>query len=114
MPAVLARSRTRRGSLRIADRVFVKTAARAAREALDGAWVGRPGRGAPPKVSVAVSGRTATVRVGVELPFPAALAVLAGAVRDRVVEQVTALTGTRVAEVTVVIERLVPATTGGK
>ncbi len=114
MPAVVAPSAAdgRRGSLRTADRVFAKIAARAAREALDGAWAGRTVQGAPPKVSVSVPGRTATVRVGVELPFPADLAALARTVRDRVAEQVAALTGTRVAEVTVVVERLLPATGG--
>ncbi|WP_371479010.1 Asp23/Gls24 family envelope stress response protein [Kitasatospora sp. NBC_00315] len=114
MPAVVAPSAAdgRRGSLRIADRVFAKIAARAARDALETAWVGRAGRGAPPDVSVSVPGRTATVRVGVELPFPADLASLARAVRDRVAEQVVTLTGTRVAEVTVVVERLLPKTDG--
>ena len=114
MPAVVPPSRAadRRGSLRVADRVFAKIAARAARDALDGAWAGRAGRGAPPRVSVSVPGRTATVRVGVELPFPTDLAALARQVRDRVAGQVAALTGIRVAEVTVVVERLLPATGG--
>ncbi|MFF1870816.1 hypothetical protein [Streptomyces sp. CB03911] len=112
MPAVLAPARGRRGSLRVADRVFVKVAARAARDALDVACPGLPAPGTPPHVSVSVPGRTATVRVGVELPFPADLAALARVVRDRVAEQVAALTGTRVVEVTVLVERLLPVTGG--
>ncbi|MFG3053912.1 hypothetical protein ACGFZP_23565 [Kitasatospora sp. NPDC048239] len=99
-----------RGRLRVADRVYARIAARAAREALDDAWSGRAERGRPPRVSVAAPGSTVTVRVAVELPFPADLARLAGTVRDRIAEQVGGLTGTRVAEVVVVVERLV---TGG-
>ncbi|MQS14617.1 Asp23/Gls24 family envelope stress response protein [Streptomyces kaniharaensis] len=100
-----------RGRLRLADRVYARIAARAAREALAGAWIGRTARGKPPTVSVAVPGSTVTVRVAVELPFPADVAGLARAVRDRVVTQVNGLTGTRVSEVVVVVERLV---TGGR
>ncbi|MER7751881.1 hypothetical protein [Kitasatospora sp. NPDC097643] len=96
-----------RGRLRVADRVYVRIAARAAREALAHAWAGRSVVGAPPTVSVAVPGSTVTVRVTVELPFPADLAALARAVRDRVAAQVGGLTGTRVSGVTVVVERLV-------
>ncbi|MBV6699595.1 Asp23/Gls24 family envelope stress response protein [Kitasatospora aureofaciens] len=100
-----------RGRLRIADRVYARIAARAAREALAGVWIGRRVKGAPPTVSVVVPGSTVRVRVGVELPFPADLAALARAVRDRVTTQVNGLTGTRVSEVVVVVERLV---TGGR
>ncbi|MEV7354919.1 Asp23/Gls24 family envelope stress response protein [Kitasatospora sp. NPDC088264] len=99
-----------RGRLRIADRVYARIAARAAREALADAWTGRTAKGAPPTVSVAVPGSTVTVRVAVALPFPADLAALARAVRERVAAQVAGFTGTRVSEVVVVVERLV---TGG-
>ncbi|MEU8511421.1 hypothetical protein AB0C76_07535 [Kitasatospora sp. NPDC048722] len=100
-----------RGRTRISDRAYARIAARAAAEALAGAWAGRSVRGGPPTVSVSVPGSTVRVRVEVELPFPADLAALARAVRDRVGAQVKGLTGTRVSEVVVVVERLV---TGGR
>lgn len=96
------------GRLRIADRVYARIAARAAREALAEVWQGRAEQGSPPVVSVSVPGSTVTVRVAVELPFPADLAALARAVRDRIATQVLGLTGTRVGEVVVVVEKLVP------
>lgn len=100
-----------RGRIRISDRAYARIAARAATEALAGAWAGRSVRGAPPTVSVSVPGSAVRVRVEVELPFPADLAALARAVRERVGERVKGLTGTRVSEVVVVVERLV---TGGR
>ncbi|MFI6445311.1 Asp23/Gls24 family envelope stress response protein [Kitasatospora sp. NPDC050543] len=106
------RSAAGRGRLRIADRVFARIAARAAREAMARAWAGRAGRGAPPKVAISAQGSTATVRVSLELPYPCDLAAVAGEVRDRITERVSTLTGTRVGEVAVVVERLVPA--GGR
>ncbi|MGW2251231.1 hypothetical protein ACWCXH_13615 [Kitasatospora sp. NPDC001660] len=96
-----------RGRIRIADRAYARIAARAAGEALAGVWTGRSVKGAPPTVSVSVPGSTVRVRVEVELPFPSDLAALARAVRDRVGAQVNGLTGTRVSEVVVVVERLV-------
>ncbi|MFF1908909.1 hypothetical protein [Kitasatospora sp. NPDC058218] len=106
-PVARRREPGARGRLRIADRVYARIAARAAREALTDAWSGRAERGGPPKVSVAARGTTVSVRVAVDLPFPADLAALARAVRDRIAAQVGALTGTRVAEVVVVVEHLV-------
>ncbi|MFF7458384.1 hypothetical protein [Kitasatospora sp. NPDC008115] len=100
-----------RGRLRIADRVYARIAARAAREALADAWHGRTARGGPPKVSVggpAHPGAPITVRVSVDLPFPSDLATLGRAVRDRITTDTRTLTGTRVAEVVVVIEHLLP------
>lgn len=94
--------------LRVADRVYARIAARAAREALADAWRGRADHGSPPKVSVSVPGSTVLVRAVVDLPFPADLAALARAVRDRIAAQVGGLTGTRVSEVVVVVEKLVP------
>ncbi|MER7843406.1 hypothetical protein ABTZ03_05585 [Kitasatospora sp. NPDC096077] len=98
----------RRGRLRVADRVYRRIAGQAAREALAEAWAGRSAQGAPPRVSVARPGSTVTVRVAVDLPFPADLAGLARGVRDRVAERVAGLTGTRVSQVVVVVETLVP------
>ncbi|MEU9076206.1 Asp23/Gls24 family envelope stress response protein [Kitasatospora sp. NPDC048538] len=106
-PAARRREPAVRGRLRIADRVYARIAARAAREALADVWTGRSAEGAPPSVTVATPGSTVTVRVAVELPFPADLAALARAVRERVAAQVAGFTGTRVSEVVVVVERLV-------
>ncbi len=100
----------RRGRLRVADRVYARIAARAVREVLTEAWPAGRAKGAPPHVSVTVPGSTVTVRVAVELPFPSDIAALAGAVRTRIAERVVGLTGTRVSEVVVVVEKLV---TGG-
>ncbi|MFD7448052.1 Asp23/Gls24 family envelope stress response protein [Kitasatospora sp. NPDC059827] len=93
--------------MRVADRVYERIAGQAAREVVAEAWVGRSVKGEPPKVSVARPGSTVTVRVAVELPFPADLAGLARRVRDRVAAQVSGLTGTKVSEVVVVVEKLV-------
>ncbi|MDY0814219.1 hypothetical protein [Kitasatospora purpeofusca] len=104
-----------RGRLRIADRVYARIAARAAREALADAWRGRTARGGPPTVSVtgpSAPSAPVTVRVAVDLPFPADLTALARAVRDRISADVRALTATRVAEVVVVVEHLVPEVAG--
>ncbi|MFJ9777375.1 hypothetical protein ACIRVF_40100 [Kitasatospora sp. NPDC101157] len=97
----------RRGRLRVADRVYARIAGKAARDVLSEAWAGRSAKGAPPRVSVARPGSTVTVRVAVDAPFPADLAGLARGVRDRVAAQVLGLTGTRVSEVVVVVEKLV-------
>ncbi|MEU3562197.1 hypothetical protein [Kitasatospora sp. NPDC006786] len=100
----------RRGRLRIADRVYAGIAARATREVLAEAWPAGRAKGAPPHVSVTVPGSTVRVRVALELPFPSDVATLAGAVRARIAERVAGLTGVRVSEVVVVVEKLV---TGG-
>ncbi|KJS60347.1 hypothetical protein [Streptomyces rubellomurinus] len=105
--AAAARTGGGPGRLRIAERVYARIARAAAREALAGVWAGRSVRGAPPRVSVSVPGSTVTVRVEVELPFPADLGALARGVRERVAAQVLGLTGTRVSDVVVVVEKLI-------
>lgn len=97
----------RRGRLRVADRVYARIAGQAAREALAEAWAGRSATGSPPRVSVVRPGSTVKVRIAVDLPFPADLAGLARGVRERVAARVLGLTGTRVSEVVVVVEKLV-------
>ncbi|MFF2143238.1 hypothetical protein [Kitasatospora sp. NPDC058190] len=109
-PGAAAAVPARRGRLRVADRVYARIADQAVREVLAEVWAGRSVKGAPPHVSVAVPGSTVRVRVAVELPFPADLAGLARGLRERVGAQVARLTGTRVSEVVVVVEKLV---TGG-
>ncbi|MFD8786934.1 hypothetical protein [Kitasatospora sp. NPDC059599] len=97
----------RRGRLRVADRVYARIAAQAVREVLAVAWPAGRARGAPPRVSVAVPGSTVTVRVEVELPFPSDVAGLAAAMRRAIAARVLGLTGTRVSDVVVVVEKLV-------
>ncbi|MFJ1703963.1 hypothetical protein [Kitasatospora sp. NPDC088346] len=99
----------RRGELRIADRVFNQIAARAVQRELAGRWAGRSGPGAPPRVSVRILHGTAELTLHLELPFPADLAALARAAREAAAAQVSGLTGTPVGEVTVLVERLLPA-----
>lgn len=91
-----------RGRLRIADRVLTRLAGRAARQALGGR------AGAVHRVTVTGAGHSVRLTLGVELPYPADLAALAGAVRTAVVAELAGLTGTSVGEVVVVVERLVP------
>ncbi|MFJ8625382.1 hypothetical protein ACIRD3_21395 [Kitasatospora sp. NPDC093550] len=93
--------------MRVADRVYARIAARAAREALAGAWPAGRVKGAPPRVSVTVPGSTVRVRVELDLPFPADVGALARAVRDSIAARVVGLTGTRVSDVVVVVEKLV-------
>ncbi|MDH6117407.1 putative alkaline shock family protein YloU [Kitasatospora sp. GAS204A] len=96
-----------RGRLGIADRVLVRIAELAARDALGPDRVGEL-----PRVEVAVTQGVAQVRVGVELPFPADLGRWAAAVRAAVAERVGGLTGIPVREVLVVVERLHPVGLG--
>ncbi|GHF30124.1 hypothetical protein GCM10018772_64560 [Streptomyces fumanus] len=91
-----------RGATRIADRVVAKVAAQAAREA-----VGQlPPDAARPQATVVVRHEAARVRVHLELDFPSDVGARCGRVRHRVVQRVGALTGLRVPEVTVHVERL--------
>jgi uncharacterized alkaline shock family protein YloU len=96
-----------RGSLRIADRVIAKIAARAAREVL----VDAPGaelvpRDARPHASVSVRKNAARLRLTLELGYPADIGAVCGSVRRHVTSRVEALTGMAVPEVAVEVERL--------
>ncbi|GAA3057567.1 hypothetical protein GCM10020229_81580 [Kitasatospora albolonga] len=91
-----------RGQLRIADRVFTRLAALAARQAL------AEDDGTVQRTSVVEQHGEVRLTVGVELPFPADLAALAERVRAAVQERLSELTGRTVGEVVVVVERLVP------
>lgn len=95
-----------RGGLRIADRVLARIAWLAARDALAAVSGTAAAAGEAPRVSVSVSGGSARVRVGVDLPYPSDLPVLATALRAAVAERVGTLTGVPAREVTVVVERL--------
>lgn len=96
-----------RGALRIADRVVAKIAAQAAGEALSDA----PGadlvpKDAIPHASVSVRRNAARLRLTLELGYPADIGAVCGRVRSHVTGRVEALTGMRVPEVSVEVERL--------
>ncbi|CAL9613605.1 hypothetical protein [Streptomyces sp. NPDC090994] len=94
-----------RGATRITDRVVAKVAAQAAREA-----VGElPPDAARPHARVVVRHGAARVRVHLELDYPCDVGARCGRVRHRVAERVSTLTGMKVPEVTVRVERLHPA-----
>lgn len=94
-----------RGATRIADRVVVKVAAQAAREALGALGVLPPQAGSP-HAEVVVHHDTARVRVHLELGYPCDIGASSASVRRRVTERVGALVGMDVPEVTVQVERL--------
>ncbi|GAA2742440.1 hypothetical protein [Kitasatospora cinereorecta] len=98
-----------RGRLRIADPVYARIAAQAAREALADAWAERPQHGPLPRVSVLVVRGRVRLTLHLDLPYPVDTAALAVRARDAAIERVIALTGTPVGDVTVIVDRLVPA-----
>ncbi|MEU6081763.1 hypothetical protein [Streptomyces sp. NPDC047108] len=107
-----------RGDTRIADRVVAKIAARAAKEALEGApaaqWVPaerRPHatvslRRAPDQGGALPPFGEARIRIAVELGYPCDIGAQCGVVRRDVMERVRALAGMDVPEVSVSVERL--------
>ncbi|MFE5520937.1 hypothetical protein ACFQ9Q_24900 [Streptomyces virginiae] len=90
---------------------MARIAARAAKEALaentDTAAV--PARPATPRASATVAGDTTRLGLEMELPYPVDLVLASRHVQDYVSERVAQLTGMRVTEVTLAIDRLVPA-----
>lgn len=96
-----------RGALRIADRVIAKIATQAAGEVLTGAPNAElvPGD-VRPHATVSVRKDTARLRLSLELGYPADVGAVCGSVRRHVVGRVEALTGMRVPEVAVEVERL--------
>lgn len=96
-----------RGALRIADRVIAKIAAQAAGEVLTGAPNAElvPGD-VRPHATVSVRKDTARLRLSLELGYPADIGAVCGSVRRHVTGRVEALTGMRVPEVAVEVERL--------
>ncbi|MEU9237220.1 Asp23/Gls24 family envelope stress response protein [Streptomyces subrutilus] len=101
-----------RGATVIPEKVVARIAARAAKEALadrtDAAAA--PVKPATPRASATVGGGSARLELSVELPYPADLARTSRQIQHYVSERVAHLTGMRVTEVTLAIERLVPAT----
>ncbi|MFF3348073.1 hypothetical protein [Streptomyces sp. NPDC002779] len=93
-----------RGATRIADRVVVKIASQAAREALGPL----PADVSPPHAGAVVHHDTARLRLHLELDYPTDIGARCAAVRRHVAERVRALVGMEVPEVVVHVERLHP------
>jgi uncharacterized alkaline shock family protein YloU len=93
-----------RGETRLADRVVARIAAQSAREALDFL----PADAVPPYATVNLNQDAGTARVSVnlELAYPSDLGGQCRAVRRRVTGRVAELTGLKVLEVVIHVERL--------
>ncbi|MFJ3205703.1 hypothetical protein [Streptomyces sp. NPDC086989] len=95
----------------IPDKVVARIAARAAQEALatqvdTSAFHAKL---AAPHASVTAGSGTARLGLTLEMPYPTDLATASRRVQQYVAERVAHLTGMRITEVTLAIERLVPA-----
>ncbi|MFC1419721.1 hypothetical protein [Streptacidiphilus cavernicola] len=103
-----------RGSTRIADRVLARIASRAAVEAVT-PHAPDPRRLETPRASAHRHRRgTVSIKVGLDLPYPADIGALSGEVHQRIVERLDELAGTEAPKVSLVVERLVPdAPSGG-
>lgn len=96
-----------RGATEVADRVVGRIAAQAARELLgDGSQ-----DGAAARARAGVRRGRARITLALDLPYPADLARVTGDVQRHVAERAAQLTGLPIAEVSVRIEELVPAST---
>ncbi|MGW7436905.1 Asp23/Gls24 family envelope stress response protein [Streptomyces sp. NPDC054849] len=100
-----------RGATVIPERVVSRIAVRAAQEALATHALTASGhvKLVAPRASVTVSSGSARLDLLLELPYPVDLADTSRQVQNYVGERVTQLTGMRVTEVTLAIERLVPS-----
>ncbi|MFD3325544.1 Asp23/Gls24 family envelope stress response protein [Streptomyces sp. NPDC058701] len=100
-----------RGATVIPDKVVARIAARAAKEALAEHADTAAGRMklAAPQASATVGSGSARLGLTVDLPYPTDLAATSRQVQDYVSERVAHLTGMRVTEVTLAIDRLVSA-----
>lgn len=100
-----------RGATLIPDKVVARIAVRAAQEALatqtDTSAVHV--KLAAPHASVTTGGGTARLGLTLEMPYPMDLATASRQVQQYVSDRVARLTGMRITEVTLAIERLVPA-----
>jgi uncharacterized alkaline shock family protein YloU len=105
-----ARRHPRTGSLSIADRVITKIASQAAAEVdhvvspvSSGFW--RAGNGIP-KATAVIEGRWVQLGVDIVVEYPTSLRAVTKAVRTRVIDRVTGLSGLEVKEVDVRIVAL--------
>jgi hypothetical protein len=100
----------RRGATVIPDNVMARITARAAREALTrqtGDAPARLGLGAP-RSKAAVHDGSARLRVSLDLPYPRNIARACEEIRHYIADRVTYLTGMRIDDITVSVQRLVP------
>ncbi|WP_327280987.1 MULTISPECIES: hypothetical protein [unclassified Streptomyces] len=95
----------------IPEKVVARIAARAAKEALAERTDASTAHTelTAPRASATVGSGSARLRLSVDLPYPTDLARASRQVQHYVSERVAHLTGIRVTEVTLAIERLVPA-----
>ncbi|MFD8789809.1 Asp23/Gls24 family envelope stress response protein [Streptomyces vinaceus] len=100
-----------RGATVIPERVVARIAARAAKEALADrtGTAASPVKLAAPQASATVTKGSARLKLSMEVPYPADLARTSLHVQHYVSERVAHLTGMSVTEVTLAVERLVPA-----
>ena len=105
-----------RGSLRIADRVVEKVAARAVTEVdlatgaprtVLGLRMSAPDPDAPARADARVDGQVVSVRVTLAVRWPAPVRQVAQQVRSHLTSRINALTGLQVAEVDVDVPTLI-------
>lgn len=120
LPDITAVQPSERGHTTIADRVVEKIAARAATDVeraagstrkVFGISVGQPRPTDPAQVDVVVDGDIASIHLALSVRWPSPIRQVCRDVRDRVTEQVTTLTGLRVAEVDIDVTALPSRTT---
>jgi uncharacterized alkaline shock family protein YloU len=108
-----------RGRTTVADTVVSKIAARATTEVdqaagssrrLFGVTVGRVAAASPARADAEVDGNIASVHVAMSVRWPAPVREVSRRVREHVSEQVSTMTGLRVAEVDIDVTSLVTAT----
>lgn len=100
-----------RGATLIPGTVVARIAAQAAREALSHQGGGEPparfGLGTP-RSTAAVHDGSARLGISLDLPYPIDIARACGEIRHYIAERVAHLTGMRIDDITVSVQRLVP------
>ncbi|MHA6763538.1 Asp23/Gls24 family envelope stress response protein [Streptacidiphilus sp. PAMC 29251] len=96
-----------RGSTRLADRVLARIASRAATEVL-AQHAADSQRLETPRASASQGRRGVSIRVGLDLPYPADIAAVSREVHRQIVRRVADLAGAESPRITLVVERLVP------
>ncbi|MFC1413646.1 hypothetical protein ACEZCY_31300 [Streptacidiphilus sp. N1-12] len=97
-----------RGSTRIADRVLARIASRAAVEALAGHTADTQ-RLETPRASASQGRHGISIRVGLDLPYPADIAAVSREVHRQIVRRMADLAGAEAPKIILVVERLVAA-----
>ncbi|MFG2887931.1 hypothetical protein [Streptomyces sp. NPDC048248] len=99
----------RRGAILIPDTVVARIAAQAAREALirqAGRSPARLGLG-PAQSTATVHDGSARLKISLDLPYPVDIARTCGEIRRYIADRVSHLTGMRIDDITVSVQRLV-------